>query len=256
MPDSDEERAWALFDEPDNFRPKTPPPTEVEHTLCNGHVVYLRLVGSHPLWGHHLWNAAGTLSDYLLQHKATCVDAQAVLELGAAAGLPSITAARAGARYVVATDYPDPGLVDNLRHNLAVNGCARGTGATGERANALATGYIWGAPPQALLADVAAYDTILMSDLIFNHQAHVALLDTTDACLAAHGQVLVFFSHHRPHLAAKDMAFFELAAARGYVCEEVGQWRLAPMFPDDPGDEQVRATVHGWRMRRSTCRDA
>lgn len=34
-------------------------------------------------------------------------------------------------------------------------------------------------------------------------------------------QVFVFYSHHRPHLAHRDMQFFEKAEQRGWVCEEI-----------------------------------
>ena len=44
-----------------------------------------------------------------------------VLELGAAAGLPSLTAASLGARKVVATDYPDLEIIENLRGNVERN---------------------------------------------------------------------------------------------------------------------------------------
>lgn len=80
--------------------------------------------------------------------------------------------------------------------------------------------------------------------------------------------VLVFFSHHRPHLAHRDMEFFLKAAEQGWICNEIVTERFPvrlpfrtystpllicicqPMFPDDPGDEEVRATVHGWRLTR------
>ena len=62
---------------------------------------------------------------------------------------------------------------------------------------------------------------------------------------------LVFFTHHRPRLAHADMAFFPLLANRGNWAYEkvVQEWRGA-MFEDDPGDEVVRGTVHGWRVWR------
>ena len=44
-----------------------------------------------------------------------------VLELGAAAGLPSLTAASLGARKVVATDYPDLEVIENLKGNVERN---------------------------------------------------------------------------------------------------------------------------------------
>ena len=262
--ESAEDASWALFEEPEGFRPRTPPPTYTEHVLPNGERVQLRLVGSHPLWGHYLWNAAPTLCEFLYARHDTLLRDRTVLELGAAAGLPSIAAARAGAASVVATDYPDPGLMENLCFNVAQNGCLaeehREKGGA-PPACAAGEGFVWGADPAPLLAHVPQkFDLLLLSDLIFNHQAHPALLDTCDACLrksdgsepseVAVPCALVFFSHHRPHLAHKDMGFFTLAEERGYICTEVGRWRLQPMFPEDPGDEEVRATVHGWMLRR------
>lgn len=189
--------------------------------MKNGAVVHLRLVGSHPLWGHYLWNAAPTLTQYLEEHRA-CVADKDVLELGAASGLPSIVCDKLGARRVVSTDYPDPNLMQNLAHNLEQNGC--------EAPHTVAQGYIWGADVAPLLAHAPeGFDLILMSDLIFNHQAHPALLDTVDRCLAKRpgAQVLVFFSHHRPHLAERDLAFFPLAAARNYIYTKLKEWVLS-----------------------------
>jgi len=80
--------------------------------------------------------------------------------------------------------------------------------------------------------------------------------------------VLVFYTHHRPHLAYRDMEFFTKARGKGWVCEEVCTRMFAvrarfivfnprsdnrlrqPMFPEDLGEEAVRSTVHGWRLTR------
>lgn len=105
---------------------------------------------------------------------------------------------------------------------------------------------------------------MLLSDLVFNHQAHPAMLTTLRRTLSSNSAsasvslssssertssraigeteeelpdggrsikperpcALVFFSHHRPALAEKDMAFFEAARAEGWTCEEVGRWRM------------------------------
>ena len=212
--DAEDVTSWDLFEEPRDFRPPTPPPTEAQHVRKNGDVVTMRLVGSHPLWGHYLWNAAPTLSMYLEEHDALVRD-KYVLELGAAAGLPSIVAMKLGARAVVATDYPDPDLMQNLSFNLARYGSAK------------AVGYIWGADCAPLKEHAPhGYDLLLLSDLIFNHQAHPALIDTLDRCLHPQGQALVFFSHHRPHMAERDLAFFTLASQRGYICEKLDEWLL------------------------------
>lgn len=85
--------------------------------------------------------------------------------------------------------------------------------------------------------------------------------------------MLVFYTHHRPHLAQRDMAFFDMARDTGWECEKVLTKRFPvrfsavsevslflsinlfghlsqPMFPEDPGEEEVRSTVHGWRLTR------
>lgn len=247
-----EEGGWGLFEEPADFRPKTPPPTEVTQRLVDGSEARLRLVGSHPLWGHYLWNAAPTMADYLQTYASHFVRGKSILELGAAAGLPSIAADRAGAAHVVATDYPDPDLMENLHTNLEQNACT----------NASARGYIWGADSAPLLEDVPSYDVVLMSDLIFNHQAHPALLDTCDACLTRDAArapcVLVFFSHHRPHLADKDQHFFTLAEERGYRCEKIREWKLQVCSVSDPAYVSRRSRrCHGpcyrARLAADTC---
>lgn len=139
----------------------------------------------------------------------------------------------------------------------------RGSGKT------LVEGYIWGRDPSSLLSKLTdeqgnpgKFDLILLSDLVFNHQAHPALLETCEACIAdattdeMEGQmttpcVLVFFTHHRPHLAYKDMQFFNLAEVKGWKSEKLGEWFKEPMFPEDPGDEVVRSTIHGFRLWRT-----
>ena len=128
-----------------------------------------------------------------------------------------------------------------------------------------------------------------MSDLIFNHSQvgiavilkrrsppvqHNALLLTCERALSKRRPsaddetpcLLVFYTHHRPRLAHRDLEFFENARARGWTCEEILTQKFdvgdafaqnfcphklhtsQVMFPEDPGDEEVRSTVHGWRL--------
>ena len=68
--------------------------------------------------GHLLWNAGRNVSEYLEENQKTLVEGKAILELGAGAGLPSLVCALNGAATVVTTDYPDPDLVENLKHNI------------------------------------------------------------------------------------------------------------------------------------------
>ncbi|MCO5598607.1 hypothetical protein L7F22_052704 [Adiantum nelumboides] len=252
--DDDHDGGLDMFAEPEGFRPATPPPTEARYDFpkCEGRStsplissepIIMSLVGSHPLWGHHLWNAAPTLSDYLVRDMPHLCNSKTVLELGAAAGLPSIVAQRLKASLVISTDYPDNDLIENLRNNCHKNA------KNSETTSSMLTveGYIWGSDTsklKALLPKGQTYfDLLLLSDLIFNHQAHPAMLSTLDSCLPpsnpnavehetderiyAGPQALVFFTHHRPHLAHKDMEFFEQARQKGWICKEVGKWKMA-----------------------------
>lgn len=209
---------------------------------------------------------------YLLTHAATLLANKRVLELGAGGALPSVAAALAGASCVVATDYADAELMENIEENFARNLPSEARG------KALAVGHTWGHDVAPLLAasvadedkgkdgarDDGRYDLVILSDLMFNHSQHDALIKTLDATLSlAKGEptadgaapqtpcALVFLTHHRPRLADADMAFFpRLAASGAWGYERVVEEWTGPMFDNDPGDERVRGTVHGFRCWR------
>ncbi|CAE6414943.1 unnamed protein product [Rhizoctonia solani] len=290
-----------VFEEPP--RPPTPPPTVTTYHRQAARLNFyssapewssidLQLVGHHVLWAQHLWNAAIVLADFLdLNSSELCQD-KAVLELGAGGALPSLVAALCGAHQVVITDYPDAPLLDNITRNVDHNIPLT------IRSKVKNLGYVWGTDPEKLFRCVdrtrlagessegvhaieqGVFDVIILSDLIFNHSQHSALLDTCEAALRParrQGEVaqsemksadpkklphedgrpsitapcvLVFFSHHRPQYAVRDLDFFSRAKDRGWICEQVVQTKTKAMFPDDPGDEEIRSTVHGWVLRR------
>ncbi|KAF9220594.1 hypothetical protein BS17DRAFT_848375 [Gyrodon lividus] len=256
----------AVFTEPE--RPPSPEPTFATYPGDSNQAdVIIRLVGSHPLWGHHLWNAAIAFASYLRSHSDLICD-KLVLELGAGGGLPGIVAAQNGAKKVVLTDYPDAALVENLAYNAHKN-------ISEEQSSKVTTqGYIWGQPVDSLIAALPpgrepwrGFDLIILSDLMFNHSQHDALLRSCELCLtpiiaqspkevplsAPPPCVLVFYTHHRPHLAHRDLEFLTKARSRGWNCEKVYTKKFPPMFRDDSGDVEVRSTVHGWKMTRGAC---
>jgi len=158
----------------------------------------------------------------------------------------------------VLTDYPDISLIRNLESNVERNV------PSGARDRVHVKGYIWGRPVQQLLdllpQGCLRFDLIIMSDLVFNHSQHQALLNTSELALSQSVPhqiippcLLVFYSHHRPHFASRDMEFFQIARERGWICEEVVTEKFLPMFPNDLGDEDIRATVHGWMLTPPRC---
>ncbi|GAA5834111.1 hypothetical protein JCM9279_004219 [Rhodotorula babjevae] len=299
---SDDDGFGAVFEEPADFRPATPPPTVKSYARRNyGGVgdqvgpdsVEVGLVSGHPLWGHILYPAAIAMARFLELHAATLLHGpdgrgkgkgKAVLELGAGGGLPGLTAALEGAGNVVISDFPDASLVRNLEQNVALNVIAL---ESADVADACAKGFTWGTPPSALLEPLSAdssrkFDLVLLSDLVFNHSQHAALLASCLSCLAPSSPspsrpppspsaapaqppidlsrpetlrapaVLCFFSHHRPWLADADLGILELAREAGWMCEKV--WEdpdAGPAFPEDGGDLAVRSTVHGWMFTRA-----
>ncbi|KAF7294407.1 LIM-domain-containing protein [Mycena kentingensis (nom. inval.)] len=234
---------------PEEPRPATPEPTIVIYQRDEDirdqdwRQLSIKLVGSHPLWGHHLWNAGRAVASFIDHHRS--IASGYVLELGAGGGLPGLAAAKNGAKHVLLTDYPDTALIHTLETNVQQNAAS----------NVSVKGYIWGRPVEPLL-DVApgGFDLIILSDLVFNHSQHAALLDTCIKCLAktADARVLVFYTHHRPHLASRDLEFFQKARERGWTTEQVVRnTEYGVMFEEDGGDAEVRSTVHGWELRRA-----
>jgi len=243
----DAQREDELTDkEPAGFRPPTPPPTEatVTRRLNNvkdgsRQVINVGLVGHHSLWAHCLWNAGVVCAHYLDQRKEL-VRNKRVLELGAAAGVPSIVAALNHANRVVATDYPDIQLIQNLKDNLSMN-----LSEMEDAGEVVAKGYLWGDAVEPL---EPPFDLILLCDLIFNHSEHLNMLKTCRNSLASQGTVLVFFSSHRPWLQHKDLAFFDIAKDKGWNVEKIWEEKCDVMFENDPGDVDIRRTVFGYSL--------
>lgn len=210
------------------------------------------------------WNASRSFAAFLDQTRFC--ENRTTLELGAGGALPSIIAALTGSITTVITDYPDQPLLANILHNVSQN-------VTHRNDRVFVTGYIWGQNTTPLLKLLSekrdGFDVIMLSDLIFNHSQHDALLDTCEQVLSSSpgAAVFVFYTHHRPHLSHRDMEFFDKARRRDWstdkiveetypVCKSKLTSRIhylilsphKPMFPDDPGDEAVRSTVHGWKL--------
>ncbi|EXJ90713.1 hypothetical protein A1O1_03817 [Capronia coronata CBS 617.96] len=238
-----------LFQEPADFYQPEKPATFTKYTLQSGQVLSLRLVGHSPLWGHLLWNAGQVIAQYL-EDNAQLVQGKTALELGAGAGLPSLVAAILGAKKVVVTDYPDPDLILNLRHNI--EHCS----ALADKSNIVAAGFLWGSAAQPLKTylspEADGFDLLILADILFNHSEHQKLLATLRDCLrkSAEAVALVFFTPYRPWLFEKDLNFFEIARADGFVVNKILERTMDKvMFENDPGDERLRKTVFGYEVK-------
>lgn len=186
--------------------------------------------------GHHIWNAARTISTFLEEHPHQIAH-RTVLELGAGAGLPSLVCALRGAARVVTTDYPDADLIDNLRWNAA-------NASSTIAPNVLQVeGYLWGADPTPLVAHLPppgsqGFDVLILADLLFNHSEHAKLVESVRRTLGRRADAVawVFFSPYRPWLLEKDLAFFDAAREAGLRVEKIGERVMEKvMFEEDRG---------------------
>lgn len=205
---------------------------------------------NHSPKGHLLWNAGRIVAKYLEDHAKDLVQNRTVLELGAGAGLPSLTAAILGAQQVVVTDYPDPDLIVNLRYNI--DHCS----ALKNKSTIVAEGYLWGSAADVLKlhlpSGTSGFDLLILADILFNHSEHRKLLSTVHTCLkkSSDSVALVFFTPYRPWLLDKDLHFFDLAREDGFEVTQISEQIMDKvMFEDDPGDEILRKTVFGYQLK-------
>ncbi|EEA27248.1 Protein N-terminal and lysine N-methyltransferase efm7 [Talaromyces marneffei ATCC 18224] len=250
--DDDELGAGNLFADPEGFYPEDEQPTFAEYQMLSGQTIRVRLVGSHPLYGNMLWNAGRVSAQYLEQNAARLVANKNVLEIGAAAGVPSIIAAIKGARTVVMTDYSDPDLVDNMRRNAVA-----AAPMIPEGSQLHVAGYKWGADIDELISflpedSTKAFDTLIMADVVYSHREHPNLIKTMQETLkkSKDAVALVIFTPYQPWLLPKTEKFFPLAEENGFVVTKVFEKVLDNvLFENDPGDETLRRTVFGYEIR-------
>lgn len=240
-----------LFQEPEGYYKPPPEPhyaSYVRKVEKQPKDINLRLIGSSPLWGHLLWNAGIYTADYLDEHSDELIKDKCVLELGAAAALPSLICSLNGAKQVVSTDYPDPELIENIEHNVK--------STCGHLNNITVKGYIWGNDYTPLLETIAPigqekFDLIILSDLVFNHTEHRKLLQTCKDLLSSNGKCFVVFSPHRPWLLENDLQFFETAKEFDFKVEQNDLVVWKPMFPDeDPSTAEVRSRVYSYFLSK------
>ena len=151
---------------------------------------------------------------------------------------------------MVVTDYPDQELIANLRYNI--DHCS----ALRDKSSIVAVGYQWGSTLDTLKAhlgsDEDGFDLLILADILFNHSEHAKLLGTVRDCLkkTTESVALVFFTPYRPWLLDKDLKFFELARADGFVVNKISEQVMSEvMFENDPGDELLRRTVFGYQIK-------
>lgn len=248
-----------LMEDPEDFYPPTPPPTQQVYNMRSGKQITLHLVGASPTEAHVLWNGAKFISDYF-EDNPDRVRGKTVLELGAASGLPSLVAGILGANKIVMTDYPDLDLVINMQKNI--DECDETVEPKGRIAEIIdAEGFVWGGDPAPLLArlpqgaegdEKAKFDVLVLADLLFRHKEHPDLVKTIRETMrvAPESVAYVFFTSYRPWKRELDLKFFDVAREAGFEVVQVAEKKLdQPLFENDPGDLDVQKTVSGFTVK-------
>lgn len=239
-----------LFEEPEGFNPPPPEPHFAKYqrkNKSNPSELNLRLVGKSPLWGHLLWNAGIYTANYLDEHAEDLVTDKNVLELGAAAGLPSVICSINNCNKMVSTDYPDPELLTNIQYNF--DHC-EGVDAS----KSIVRGYIWGNDVKPLMVDDESaevseedkFDLVILSDLVFNHTEHLKLLKACRDSMKKTGKGLVVFSPHRAHLLHMDLEFFKTCEDFQFKAEKIDMVTWKPMFEEDEETVDIRSRVYAY----------
>lgn len=200
--------------------------------------------------GNLLWNAGRISAEYLEQNAAQLVQGKDILELGAAAGVPSIVCAINGARTVVMTDYSDPDLVQNMKENAA---SAYAAGLIPPNSHLHVAGYKWGAATDDLLSylpggngsekannhhDEQGFDVLIMADVVYSHREHGNLILTMHRTLkkSPEAVALVIFTPYQPWLLPKTEKFFPLAEENGFTVRKLFEKTMDKvLFEEDPG---------------------
>ena len=151
------------------------------------------------------------------------------------------------------TDYPDIDLIQNMQKNI--DGCDASFEPAGHIASTIvAKGFIWGADPTALLAEVpgGGFDVLILADLLFRHKEHPDLVKTIRECLkkTRSAKAYVFFTSYRPWKRELDMKFFDIAREDGFLVEQVEErklekriWDLTNFFIKVPRKTFFRETM-------------
>ncbi|KAF4552917.1 Lysine methyltransferase-like protein 3 [Elsinoe fawcettii] len=176
------------------------------------------------LFGHYLWNAGILMAERISGQRLVdgdevrrwSVEGETVLELGAGVGLTGMVASLAGAREVIATDYPTKVILDNLQKNIDQNQ------RLFSNVKPLIHGHEWGVfDDDFSVKNKNRFSRLLAADCYWMPQVHEELVMSMlhFLCLKDTARIFAISGFHSGR--AKLAAFFDTAVECGLVVEEI-----------------------------------
>ncbi|KAK7451057.1 hypothetical protein VKT23_012732 [Stygiomarasmius scandens] len=156
-----------------------------------------------------------------------------VIELGAGCALPSLLMSTIPEppSLITITDYPDDGILGNLKANIERNSSLVSSGCVVKW-----IGYDWGTDTSQLLSllpmeNNPGYDIVILSDLLHFHDSHDALVVSMKLLLSKIPDSIVYISAGKytlPHVCSN---FVSKAKENGFEIEEL-------LVPDGSEEEK------------------
>ncbi|KAF8437986.1 hypothetical protein L210DRAFT_3622052 [Boletus edulis BED1] len=170
---------------------------------------------ANTLLADHLFSPALVLAE-LVERGVLPVAGRRIIELGAGCALPSLLAATIDPppSLIVATDYPDDGILGNLKANVD-----RNKPHYRSPCQVYGVGFEWGSDIAPLFT-LPGYDIVIMSDLLHFDSSHEVLMLALSSLLAKSSQTRVYVAagnYTAPHVCDN---FINLGTHAGLIWEE------------------------------------
>jgi predicted nicotinamide N-methyase len=180
--------------------------------------------GSDALFAHYVWNSAIVVAEMLAAGRIRA-DARLVCEIGAGAALPAVfCAARLSPpAAVVATDYPDPLLLMNMRRNARRN-AARNMAVVPLRwgddaAPVIAAGRLAAERAGIPVPSDGRFSLLILTDTLWMPDQHAPLVASVAQLLSRDSGSRAIVSFTLQH--DRTFEFFDHARAAGFVVREL-----------------------------------
>jgi predicted nicotinamide N-methyase len=174
--------------------PNSPPVIWTCPTVYNGSISLLcSSTSSTGLMAHHVWQSSICLSTILAKQELLpyvhISSTSNILELGAGAALPSLVCDLVlNAGKVIATDYPDPYVLEAMKLNALNNHASK---------NLKVSGFCWGDDPSTLLSEFNGdIDYIIAADTLWIEKYHSILLKSIKDLMGMKTKLVMSFMHH------------------------------------------------------------